>query len=113
MPGAGRFPPAAPDPPSIVIQPAWIHDATDDTPLERFTVDGHPDPRRRSMASAPDVVWMDGPVRPEWSSEGGRLDHLEHAFVGGRRMGGIKVGQVAGREPNVEGSVAFLDMVRA
>lgn len=67
----------------------------------------------RSMANAPDVVWMDGPARPEWSAEGGRLNHLEPAFAGGRRMGGIQVGQVARREPNVEGPVALLDVVRA
>jgi hypothetical protein len=40
-------------------------------------------------------------------------DHVEHAFVGGRRMGAIQVSQVAGREPNVEGSVALLDVMRA
>lgn len=35
MPGAGRFPPAAPDPTLTIIQPVWPHDSKDGTPLDR------------------------------------------------------------------------------
>jgi hypothetical protein len=43
----------------------------------------------------------------------GSLDHLERAFVGGRGISAVQVGQVAWRELNVKCLVAFLNMVRA